>query len=163
MILLMFGVGLHFHVKELLAVKRVAIPGAILQSAAATGLGALAGRAFGWSWTSGIVLGLAIAVASTVVLTRVLEDNRALHTKTGHIAIGWLVVEDLFTVLVLVLLPVTVGENAGGDLVAIAGSIGDCIAQGRGARCIHVSVRRTRAADALALRRQDRAHASCSR
>ena len=123
-ILLMFGVGLHFHVKELLDVRRVALPGAILQSAAATGLGALVGRAFGWSWTAGIVLGLAIAVASTVVLTRVLEDNRALHTKTGHIAIGWLVVEDLFTVLVLVLLPVLVGENAGGDWQSIASATG---------------------------------------
>jgi monovalent cation:H+ antiporter-2, CPA2 family len=123
-ILLMFGVGLHFHVKELLDVRRVALPGAILQSAAATGLGALVGRAFGWSWSAGIVLGLAIAVASTVVLTRVLEDNRALHTKTGHIAIGWLVVEDLFTVLVLVLLPVLVGENAGGDWQSIARAIG---------------------------------------
>jgi CPA2 family monovalent cation:H+ antiporter-2 len=123
-ILLMFGVGLHFHVKELLDVRRVALPGAILQSAAATGLGALVGRAFGWSWSAGIVLGLAIAVASTVVLTRVLEDNRALHTKTGHIAIGWLVVEDLFTVLVLVLLPVLVGENAGGDWQSIARATG---------------------------------------
>jgi len=123
-ILLMFGVGLHFHVKELLDVKGVALPGAILQSAAATGLGALAGRAFGWSWSAGIVLGLAIAVASTVVLTRVLEDNRALHTKTGHIAIGWLVVEDLFTVLVLVLLPVVLGEAAGSDAGTIAKAVG---------------------------------------
>jgi CPA2 family monovalent cation:H+ antiporter-2 len=123
-ILLMFGVGLHFHVKELLDVKRVAVPGAILQSAAATGLGAVVGRMFGWSWTAGIVMGLAIAVASTVVLTRVLEDNRALHTKTGHIAIGWLVVEDLFTVLVLVLLPVLVGEGAGTDIKSIASATG---------------------------------------
>jgi CPA2 family monovalent cation:H+ antiporter-2 len=82
------------------------------------------GRAFGWSWSAGIVLGLAIAVASTVVLTRVLEDNRALHTKTGHIAIGWLVVEDLFTVLVLVLLPVVVGEGAGTDFGTIAKAVG---------------------------------------
>jgi CPA2 family monovalent cation:H+ antiporter-2 len=111
-ILLMFGVGLHFHLKDLLAVKRVAIPGAIGQSLAATALGCLVGVAFGWSWTSGIVFGLAISVASTVVLLRVLADNNDLHTPSGHIAIGWLVVEDLFTVLVLVLLPVVVASTA---------------------------------------------------
>lgn len=112
-ILLMFGVGLHFHLKDLLAVKRVAIPGALGQSLVATALGCLAGVAFGWSWTSGIVFGLAISVASTVVLLRVLADNNDLHTPSGHIAVGWLVVEDLFTVLVLVLLPVMVSSTAG--------------------------------------------------
>src|SRR5262245_45273908 len=105
-ILLMFGVGLQFHLKELLAVRRVAIPGAVFQSLIATTLGALVGAFLGWSWSAGIVFGLAISVASTVVLMRVLADNNDLHTPTGHIAIGWLVVEDLFTVLVLVLLPV---------------------------------------------------------
>ncbi|MBC7855937.1 MAG: cation:proton antiporter [Pirellulaceae bacterium] len=105
-VLLMFGVGLHFHLRELLAVRRIAVPGAIVQSLVATVLGALLGRLMGWSWSAGIVFGLAISVASTVVLTRVLTDNRDLHTRAGHIAIGWLVVEDLFTVLVLVLLPV---------------------------------------------------------
>jgi monovalent cation:H+ antiporter-2, CPA2 family len=100
-ILLMFGVGLHFHLKELLATRKIAIPGAIVQSLAATALGAAVTRMFGWSWTRGIVFGMAISVASTVVLTRVL-DNRALHTPSGHIAIGWLIVEDLFTILVLV-------------------------------------------------------------
>jgi len=104
-ILLMFGVGLQFHLKELLAVRRIAIPGAVFQSLIATLLGAVVGVAFGWSWSAGIVFGLAISVASTVVLMRVLADNNDLHTPTGHIAIGWLVVEDLFTVLVLVLLP----------------------------------------------------------
>lgn len=104
-ILLMFGVGLHFHLKELLAVRRIALPGAIVQSLVATILGTLVVWAFGWGWTAGIVYGLAISVASTVVLTRVLVDNNDLHTPTGHIAIGWLVVEDLFTVVVLVLLP----------------------------------------------------------
>jgi CPA2 family monovalent cation:H+ antiporter-2 len=113
-ILLMFGVGLHFHIEELLAVRRIALPGAIVQSLAATLLGALVGRAFGWSWSAGIVYGLAVSVASTVVLTRVLVDNRDLHTPTGHIAIGWLVVEDVFTVLVLVLLPALFGARAGG-------------------------------------------------
>src|SRR5437870_850592 len=107
-ILLMFGVGLQFHFKELLAVRRVAIPGAICQSLVATVLGAVVARAFGWDWSAGFVFGLALSVASTVVLVRVLSDNRDLHTPTGHIAVGWLVVEDLFTVLVLVLLPVLV-------------------------------------------------------
>lgn len=105
-ILLMFGVGLQFHVKELIAVRRVAIPGAICQSAIATLLGCLVAREIGWSWPTGIVFGLAVSVASTVVLLRVLVDNNELHTPTGHIAVGWLVVEDLFTVFLLVVLPV---------------------------------------------------------
>ncbi|HWR15431.1 MAG TPA: cation:proton antiporter [Terriglobales bacterium] len=105
-ILLMFGVGLHFHLKDLIAVRRVAIGGAICQSTVATLLGALTARLFGWNWSAGIVFGLALSVASTVVLTRVLSDNGQLQSPTGRIAIGWLVVEDLFTVFVLVLLPV---------------------------------------------------------
>src|SRR5262249_6486069 len=113
-ILLMFGVGLHFHLDELLAVRRVAIPGAVVQSLVATALGAVAGWSFGWGWTAGVVYGLAISVASTVVLTRVLGDNNDLHTPTGPLAVGWLVVEDLFTVVVLVLLPVLFGKDAGG-------------------------------------------------
>ena len=114
-ILLMFGVGLHFHVKDLLAVRRVAIPGAIGQSLVATLLGLLLGWRFGWTWQAGIVFGLAISVASTVVLLRVLADNNDLHTPAGHIAVGWLVVEDLFTVLVLVLLPVVFPAAIAGD------------------------------------------------
>jgi CPA2 family monovalent cation:H+ antiporter-2 len=112
-ILLMFGVGLHFHVKDLLAVRRVAIPGAIAQSLIVTMLGAVTARAIGWGWTAGVVYGLAISVASTVVLTRVLVDNNDLHTSTGHIAVGWLVVEDLFTVVLLVMLPALFGDGAG--------------------------------------------------
>ncbi len=111
-ILLMFGVGLHFHLKELLAVRRVALPGAIGQSIAATILGFLVTQAAGWTWTAGIVFGLAISVASTVVLLRVLSDNNDLHTPAGHIAVGWLVVEDLLTVVVLVLLPVVLPAPA---------------------------------------------------
>jgi CPA2 family monovalent cation:H+ antiporter-2 len=107
-ILLMFGVGLHFHVKDLLAVRKVAIPGAIGQSFVATMLGLVLGLSFGWTWQAGIVFGLAISVASTVVLLRVLADNNDLHTTTGHISVGWLIVEDLFTVLALVLLPVAI-------------------------------------------------------
>lgn len=108
-ILLMFGVGLHFHVKDLLAVRRVAITGALVQIAAATFLGALAGRSFGWSWEAGAVFGVALSVASTVVLTRVLADNNDLYSQTGRIAIGWLVMEDIFTVFVLVVLPAIFG------------------------------------------------------
>lgn len=115
-ILLMFGVGLHFHFKELLAVRRIAVPGAVGQSLVATLLGMLMGWALGWGWAGGLVFGLAISVASTVVLVRVLTDHNDLHTPVGHIAVGWLVVEDLFTVVVLVLLPAlfpvaTTGEN----------------------------------------------------
>jgi len=105
-ILLMFGVGLHFHLKDLLAVRRTAITGALVQSAIATLLGALATRALGWGWSAGIVFGLALSVASTVVLIRVLSDNRDLKSSTGRIAIGWLVMEDILTVFILVLLPV---------------------------------------------------------
>jgi CPA2 family monovalent cation:H+ antiporter-2 len=101
-ILLMFGVGLHFHLKDLLAVKNIAVAGAVVQSAVATALGAVTAHAFGWSWTSGIVFGLALSVASTVVLVRVLTDNGMLHSSTGRIAVGWLVMEDIFTVFVLV-------------------------------------------------------------
>lgn len=113
-ILLMFGVGLHFHIDDLLAVRRIAIPGAIVQSVVATALGAVVAWAFGWGWAAGVVFGLALSVASTVVLTRVLSDNNELHTQTGHIAVGWLVVEDLFTVVVLVLLPALFGGQAAG-------------------------------------------------
>jgi K+:H+ antiporter len=104
-ILLMFGVGLHFHVKDLLAVRSIAITGALGQSAIATLLGAVAGRAFGWSWEASVLFGLALSVASTVMLTRVLADNSDLQAPAGRIAIGWLVVEDIFTIVVLVLLP----------------------------------------------------------
>jgi CPA2 family monovalent cation:H+ antiporter-2 len=113
-ILLIFGVGLHFHIEELLGVRRVALPGAVVQSLVATILGAVTAWAFGWSWAAGVVYGLAISVASTVVLTRVLGDNGDLRTPTGHIAIGWLVVEDLFTVMVLVLLPALFGGPEAG-------------------------------------------------
>ena len=104
-ILLMFGVGLQFHLEELLAVRRIAIPGAITQSGIAAVLGAVAAHTFGWTWPASIFFGLALSVASTVVLIRVLSDSRQLHTGAGHIAVGWLVVQDVLTVIVLVLLP----------------------------------------------------------
>ena len=134
-ILLMFGVGLQFHVEELLAVRRVAIPGAIAQSAVATALGAVIAHLFGWSWAAGIVFGMALAVASTVVLIRVLADHRDLHTPTGHVAVGWLVVEDLFTVVALVLLPVLFADGgSGSNIVVGAGNHGT---EGRAARGLH--------------------------
>jgi CPA2 family monovalent cation:H+ antiporter-2 len=119
-ILLMFGVGLQFHFEELLAVRRVAVPGAIVQSATATVLGALVAVAAGWSWSAGLVFGMALSVASTVVLIRVLADNNDLHTPAGHIAVGWLVVEDLFTVLALVLLPALFAPSTGESSLGLA-------------------------------------------
>jgi CPA2 family monovalent cation:H+ antiporter-2 len=105
-ILLMFGVGLHFHLKDLMVVKGIAISGALVQSAVATALGAAAIHVFGGTWASGLVYGLSLSVASTVVLIRVLSDNKELTSPTGRIAVGWLVMEDIFTVFVLVILPV---------------------------------------------------------
>ncbi|MBC8105331.1 MAG: cation:proton antiporter [Anaerolineae bacterium] len=104
-ILLMFGVGLHFHLGDLLAVKDVAVPGAIGQSLVATLLGAAIAIGCGWPVKSGLVLGMAMAVASTVVLIRVLTDNKLIDSAHGHVAVGWLIVEDIMTVVVLVLIP----------------------------------------------------------
>lgn len=113
-ILLLFGVGLKFHLEELLAVWRIAIPGALFQSAISTlalaGLLHFAGMDFG----SGVVLGISISVASTVVMALVLAERHDLHAPIGHIAIGWTVVEDLLTVTVLLLLPMFVGPQAAG-------------------------------------------------
>ncbi len=123
-ILLMFGVGMQFHVRELLAVRKVAVPGALIQIAVATALGVVVGRAAGWTWAASVVFGIAISVASTVVLTRVLSDSHVLHTPAGHLAIGWLVLEDVFTVLVLVLLPALVGGGGDAGATGIALSVG---------------------------------------
>jgi monovalent cation:H+ antiporter-2, CPA2 family len=103
--LLMFGVGLHFSFDDLLAVRKIALPGALVQIAIATALGVLVARFWGWSFAAGVVLGLALSVASTVVLLRTLESRGVLESVNGRIAVGWLVVEDLVMVLVLVLLP----------------------------------------------------------
>ncbi|MFO0952058.1 MAG: cation:proton antiporter [Isosphaeraceae bacterium] len=127
-ILLMFGVGLQFHVEELLAVRRVAVPGALGRCFVATVLGALVAVAQGWGWSAGLVFGLALSVASTVVLLRVLSDHGDLHTPAGHAAVGWLVVEDLFTVLVLVLLPPLLAPGEGGT-AAVAGSVAVALAK----------------------------------
>jgi CPA2 family monovalent cation:H+ antiporter-2 len=103
--LLMFGVGLHFSLEDLLAVRRIALPGALVQITVATLLGIAVTSLWGWSLASGLVFGLALSVASTVVLLKALENRGILETVNGRIAVGWLVVEDLVTVLVLVLLP----------------------------------------------------------
>ncbi|MCC6320425.1 MAG: cation:proton antiporter [Phycisphaerales bacterium] len=123
-ILLMFGVGLHFHLKDLLAVKGIAIPGAIVQSAVATIVTALAFQYFGWDFKAGLVLGMAMAVASTVVLLRVLMDREMLNTEHGHVAVGWLIAEDVFTVLALVLVPVLAGQTGDGDAGGGGGDLG---------------------------------------
>jgi len=111
--LLMFGVGLHFSLKDLLAVKRIAIPGAVVQMSLATLLGMGLAWWWGWSWGAGLIFGLSLSCASTVVLLKALEARGVLDTMNGRIAIGWLVVEDLATVLVLVLLPPLAGVLGG--------------------------------------------------
>ena len=118
--LLMFGVGLHFSVRDLLGVYRVAVPGAVAQIAIATGLGTLAGVAFGWSVRSAVVLGLAISVASTVVLLRALRHRGSTDSEASRVAIGWLIVEDLFTVVALVLLPI-LATTSGGEPTSMLG------------------------------------------
>lgn len=113
-ILLMFGVGLHFSLNDLLAVRRIAVPGAIVQIAVATALGAGVAAFWGWSLGASLVFGLALSVASTVVLIRALEQRGLLQSVNGRIAVGWLIVEDLAMVLVLVLLPPLAGWLGGG-------------------------------------------------
>jgi len=103
--LLMFGVGLHFSLNDLLAVKRIAVPGAIVQMAVATALGISLANWWGWEFGAGLVLGLSLSCASTVVLLKALESRGFLESMNGRIAVGWLIVEDLVTVLILVLLP----------------------------------------------------------
>lgn len=110
-VLMLFSVGLHFKLENLFKVKKIAIPGAIIQTIAATLVTVLLVRPMGWSYQAGIILGLSVGVASTVVLARVLSDRNLLDSKQGHIAIGWLVVEDIFTVFVLALLPLMVAYN----------------------------------------------------
>jgi len=117
--LLMFGVGLHFSIDDLLKVKAIAVPGAIVQIVVAVGLGALASSTWGWSLGSGLVFGLCLSVASTVVLLRALEARGQLQSVNGQIALGWLVVEDLVMVLVLVLIPALAGVPGGGAITEL--------------------------------------------
>jgi monovalent cation:H+ antiporter-2, CPA2 family len=115
-ILLLFGIGLRFNLKELIAVWRVAIPGALIQSTLSTLALASILHLLGWNWTSGLILGMAISVASTVVMALVLAKWHDLHAKIGHIAIGWTVVEDILTVALLLLLPLLFSQNANAEL-----------------------------------------------
>ncbi|MDC9819219.1 YbaL family putative K(+) efflux transporter [Pectobacterium polonicum] len=133
-ILLMFGVGLHFSLKDLMAVKSIAIPGAIAQIAVATLLGMGLSAMLGWSLASGLVFGLCLSTASTVVLLRALEERQLIDSQRGQIAIGWLIVEDLAMVLTLVLLP-AFGDMIGSEhadtsklLADLAWTIGKVIA-----------------------------------
>ncbi len=129
-ILLMFGVGLHFSIKELWAVRTIAVPGAIVQIAVATLLGAGLAHILGWTAGAGLVFGLALSVASTVVLLRALQDRRLVTTERGQIAVGWLIVEDLVMVLTLVLLPAVsplLGGNDGQNTTSSALNIGQLL------------------------------------
>lgn len=125
-ILMLFGVGMHFKLQDLIYVKNIVVPGALIQTAIAT----LASMAVvwwvGWSFESGLIMGLSVGVASTVVLVRVLSDNRLLHTPQGHIAVGWLVVEDILTVAFLILLPTIAAFSLGQipTTTEVAASIG---------------------------------------
>lgn len=125
--LLMFGVGLHFSIRDLLSVKRIAIPGALVQIAVATLLGWWLAQAWGWSGAAGLVFGLCLSVASTVVLLRALSERGEMDTVKGRIAVGWLIVEDLATVVALVALPVIAreygGEGSAQSALAVAQSL----------------------------------------
>src|SRR4029077_10037861 len=117
-ILLMFGVGLHFSLKDLLSVKAISIPGAAAQMLVATFLGMGVARLSGWPAGAGFVFGLALSVASTVVLTRALQERHLMETERGRIAVGWLVVQDLAMILALVLIPALAGVLKAGGAAA---------------------------------------------
>jgi CPA2 family monovalent cation:H+ antiporter-2 len=121
-ILLMFGVGLHFSLKDLLEVRRIALPGAIFQIIVATSLGLILAKFWGWSIGGSLVFGLALSVASTVVLIKALEQRGQLQTGNGQIAVGWLIVEDLVMVLVLVLLPPLSKSFGGSEYIVAEGA-----------------------------------------
>jgi CPA2 family monovalent cation:H+ antiporter-2 len=134
-ILLMFGVGLHFSLRDLMSVKNIAIPGAVAQIAVATALGWGLSELMGWSHVQGLVFGFSLATASTVVLLRAMEERRLLDTRRGKIAVGWLIVEDLACVLALVLIPAlagvldgSAGESAGSLWMALAITLGKVVA-----------------------------------
>jgi CPA2 family monovalent cation:H+ antiporter-2 len=122
-ILLMFGVGLHFSLKDLLSVKAIAVPGAIVQIAVATLMGLGVAVAMGWTVRAGLVFGLALSVASTVVLLRAMQERRLMETERGRIAVGWLIVEDLAMVLALVLFPALASLQGGNSAAPAAGPL----------------------------------------
>jgi CPA2 family monovalent cation:H+ antiporter-2 len=122
-VFLMFGVGLHFSLRDLWAVRRVAVPGALVQMTLTTALAWLLARAWGWSNAASLVLGLALSIASTVVLLRGLMDNALLDTRAGRIAVGWLVLEDLATVVLLLVLPTLAQAGAQGGALALLAAL----------------------------------------
>ncbi|HRD56355.1 MAG TPA: cation:proton antiporter [Parachlamydiaceae bacterium] len=124
-ILMLFGVGLHFKLEDLWRVKNIAIPGAVLQTFAATVFATLIVYSLGWSLKAGLIIGLSTGVASTVVLVRQLMDHNILNTLKGHIAVGWLIVEDIFTVAILILLPTLADLSFGHDIswLSVVGEI----------------------------------------
>jgi CPA2 family monovalent cation:H+ antiporter-2 len=126
-ILLMFGVGLHFSIPDLMAVRKIALPGALAQTLTATAVGGILAYSWGWGLGAAVVFGLSLSVASTVVLLRALEQRNALQSPEGRIAVGWLIVEDLATVLVLVLLPALAQVLGGSQASAVAASGVDII------------------------------------
>jgi len=139
--LLMFGVGLHFSIDDLLSVRRIAVPGAIVQMAVATAMGAALALGWGWTPAAALVFGVSLSCASTVVLLRALESRGLLDSHNGRIAVGWLVVEDLAMVLVLVLLPTLVGLAGSGPAAAGAGA--DVAAGAAGAGALGFTLLRT--------------------
>ncbi len=144
-ILLMFGVGIHFSIKDLLAVRNIAVPGAVVQIAAATVMGTVVAHWWGWSLGAGLVFGLALSTASTVVLLRALEERGVLDSVNGRIAVGWLIVEDLAMVLALVLLPALGNVLGGADTETAAtaaggGSLAWTLALTLGKVCLFVAL-----------------------
>src|SRR5688572_22853577 len=126
-ILLMFGVGLHFSIKDLISVRHIAVPGALVQMTVVTTLGALLGSMLGYTIGGAIVFGLSLSISSTVVLTRSFQDRHLMETERGHIAVGWVIVQDVTTVLALVLLPPLAGLLGGGDADAAPFNLWDLV------------------------------------
>ncbi|HEX6979088.1 MAG TPA: cation:proton antiporter, partial [Alphaproteobacteria bacterium] len=149
-ILLMFGVGLHFSAADLLAVRAVAVPGAIGQIVLATLVGAGLAQIWGWSFGAGFVFGLSLSVASTVVLLKALEERNLLDTPNGRVAVGWLIVEDLAMVLALVLLP-AFAEMLGGHAAGASGAHGAPASEGPVLLTLVVTLGKVAAFAALAI------------
>ncbi|HEY6669710.1 MAG TPA: cation:proton antiporter, partial [Methyloceanibacter sp.] len=139
-ILLMFGVGLHFSLNDLLSVRGIAIPGALAQGLVATPLGIGLGWWLGWSTGAGVIFGVALSVASTVVLLRLLQERRLLETERGRITVGWLIVQDIAMVLVLVLLPGLAGLFHGVETAPDAGEIARSVGLMLGKFAVFVAV-----------------------
>ena len=119
-ILLMFGVGLHFSFSDLIKFSKISVPGAVFQIVSVTAIGGLALKLWGFEWAEGLIYGLALSVASTIVLLRAFEERGEVDTEHGKIAVGWLIVEDILMVLALVLIPVIADLSASKEPVTAA-------------------------------------------